>query len=82
MSDVFKTALLLAVLTAMLVLLGGALGGQQGMLIAFMLALVMNVASYWFIVNPFSGQALMRLFSTHPQMEERIARLRSMRVGA
>jgi heat shock protein HtpX len=44
----FKTAILLAVLTAMLVLLGGALGGQQGMVIAFVLALVMNFASYWF----------------------------------
>jgi len=47
MSNVFKTGLLLAVLTAMLVLLGGALGGQQGMLVAFMFALVMNFASYW-----------------------------------
>ncbi len=47
MSNVFKTALLLAVLTAMLVLLGGALGGQQGMMIAFVLALAMNFASYW-----------------------------------
>jgi heat shock protein HtpX len=47
MSNVFKTALLLAVLTAMLVLLGGALGGQQGMVIAFVLALAMNFASYW-----------------------------------
>jgi heat shock protein HtpX len=47
MSNIFKTALLLAVLTAMLVLLGGALGGQQGMVIAFVLALAMNFASYW-----------------------------------
>ena len=34
MSNVFKTALLLAVLTAMLVLIGGAIGGRNGMLIA------------------------------------------------
>ncbi|HWM77561.1 MAG TPA: zinc metalloprotease HtpX [Methylomirabilota bacterium] len=44
----FKTGLLLAVLTVMLVLLGGALGGQQGMMIAFILALAMNFVSYWF----------------------------------
>jgi heat shock protein HtpX len=32
-----------------------------------------------FIVNPFSGgQSLANLFSTHPPMEERIARLRRM----
>jgi heat shock protein HtpX len=48
MSNIFKTGLLLAVLTAMLVLLGGAIGGQQGMMIAFFLALVMNFVSYWF----------------------------------
>jgi heat shock protein HtpX len=48
MSNVFKTGLLLAVLTAMLVLIGGAIGGQQGMVVAFVIALVMNFVSYWF----------------------------------
>ena len=48
MSNILKTGLLLAVLTVMLVLLGGALGGQQGMMIAFFLALAMNFVSYWF----------------------------------
>jgi len=36
--------------------------------------------AHLFIVNPLSGQTLMRLFSTHPPIEERIARLRAMRV--
>ena len=35
--------------------------------------------AHLFIVNPLSGQSLMRLFSTHPPIEERIARLRAMR---
>jgi len=35
--------------------------------------------AHMFIVNPLSGRALMNLFSTHPPIEERIARLRSMR---
>jgi len=35
--------------------------------------------AHLFIVNPLSGQTLMRLFSTHPPLEERIARLRAMR---
>ena len=34
--------------------------------------------AHMFIVNPLSGGALMKLFSTHPPMEERIARLEAM----
>ncbi|HUW63088.1 MAG TPA: zinc metalloprotease HtpX [Spirochaetia bacterium] len=37
-------------------------------------------ASHLFIVNPLSGRSLAGLFSTHPPMEERIRRLRAMRV--
>src|SRR5688500_17121703 len=47
-ANTLKTVALLAVLTGMLVLIGRALGGPGGMVIAFGLALVMNVASYWF----------------------------------
>jgi heat shock protein HtpX len=36
--------------------------------------------AHLFIVNPLSGQTLAKLFSTHPPIEERIARLRAMRV--
>jgi heat shock protein HtpX len=35
--------------------------------------------AHLFIVNPLSGKALMNLFSTHPPLEDRIARLRSIR---
>ncbi len=34
--------------------------------------------SHLFIVNPLSGRSLMQLFSTHPPLEERIARLEAM----
>ncbi|MCX7793757.1 MAG: zinc metalloprotease HtpX [Thermodesulfovibrionales bacterium] len=34
--------------------------------------------SHMFIVNPLSGGGLMKLFSTHPPIEERIARLEAM----
>lgn len=61
MSNVFKTALLLAVLTAMLVLLGGALGGQQGALVAFVIALVMNFASYWW-----SDKIVLAMYGARP----------------
>jgi heat shock protein HtpX len=35
--------------------------------------------AHLFIVNPLSGRALVNLFSTHPPLEDRIARLRAMR---
>jgi heat shock protein HtpX len=34
--------------------------------------------AHMFIVNPLSGSSLMSLFSTHPPLEERIARLRGL----
>lgn len=34
--------------------------------------------AHMFIVNPISGKSLMKLFSTHPPIEERIARLEAM----
>jgi heat shock protein HtpX len=48
MGNVLKTGFLLAVLTCLVVLVGQAIGGQQGMLIALVMALVMNFVSYWF----------------------------------
>ncbi len=35
--------------------------------------------AHMFILNPFSGGGLTRLFSTHPSTDERIARLQAMR---
>jgi heat shock protein HtpX len=37
--------------------------------------------SHMFIVNPFSGGGVSRLFSTHPPIEERISRLEAMALG-
>ncbi len=37
--------------------------------------------AHLFIVNPLSGASLMNLFSTHPPIEARVARLRAMRVA-
>jgi len=38
-------------------------------------------SSHLFIVNPLSGKSLMSLFSTHPPIEERVAKLRAMGRG-
>jgi heat shock protein HtpX len=36
--------------------------------------------AHMFIIKPFTGQAIMRLFSTHPSTDERVARLRAMAI--
>jgi heat shock protein HtpX len=43
-----KTAILLAALSGLVILAGGAIDGQRGLVLAFGVALVMNVGSYWF----------------------------------
>ena len=48
MNNAVKTALLLGVLSALLLFLGEALGGAQGLLVGFVFAVATNVASYWF----------------------------------
>jgi heat shock protein HtpX len=48
MSNTLKTAILLGALSALLLLIGEALGGAQGLVIGFIFAVVTNFASYWF----------------------------------
>jgi heat shock protein HtpX len=48
MTTTLKTALLLGALSALLILAGGAIGGQNGLIIAFVIAIGMNLFSYWF----------------------------------
>ena len=48
MGNWFKTTLLLGIMTALLVWIGHLLGGRQGMLFAFIIALGMNFFSYWY----------------------------------
>jgi heat shock protein HtpX len=67
---VFKTGLLLAVLTAMLVLAGGAIGGQRGMMVAFFVALAMNFFSYWF-----SDKIVLRMYGAQPVDEAQAPQL-------
>jgi len=48
MANHFKTTLLMAALTGLALVVGYLLGGQGGMVIAFVVAAVMNFVSYWF----------------------------------
>ncbi len=73
MSNVFKTALLLAILTVMLVLIGGAIGGERGMVLAFGMALVINFSSYWF-----SDKIVLAMYGAQPIEEARAPGLYAM----
>ena len=48
MTSQLKTMFLLALLSGIIIVLGGMIGGRSGIIIAFGLALVMNVGSYWY----------------------------------
>ncbi|MGD8370740.1 MAG: zinc metalloprotease HtpX [Syntrophobacterales bacterium] len=48
MANQLRTTVLLAALTVLIVLFGRMFGGNQGMVIAFVFALIMNFGSYWF----------------------------------
>jgi len=44
----FKTALLLIILTLILIWIGNLIGGSQGAFVAFIFALILNGATFWF----------------------------------
>ena len=48
MANTLKTTLLLGLLTGLILWFGGYVGGQSGMMIAFLFALLMNFGAYWF----------------------------------
>src|SRR6266496_5016756 len=78
MSNTIKTALLLGVLSALLLFIGEALGGAQGMVIGFFFAVVTNFASYWFsdkiVLRMYNAQEVgpgHRLFDTVARLAQR-----------
>jgi heat shock protein HtpX len=77
MSNGLKTALLLGLLSGLLLMIGELLGGAQGLMFAFVLAVVMNFGSYFF-----SDKIVLRMYRAkqvgpeHPlyRLVERLAR--------
>lgn len=48
MMNAMKTTVLLAALTGLFILIGRYVGGREGMIVAFAIAMLMNFVSYWF----------------------------------
>lgn len=59
--NMLKTTFLMAILTILLMLIGGAIGGRGGMTTAFLLAGGMNFFSYWF-----SDKIVLRMYQAKP----------------
>jgi heat shock protein HtpX len=56
-----KTFILIAAMTALFAAVGYMIGGQSGMMIAFMIAAVMNIGSYWF-----SDSIVLKMYKAQP----------------
>jgi heat shock protein HtpX len=58
MTNVVKTTVLLGVMTGLLLMIGELIGGGQGLIFGFVIAVVMNFGSYWF-----SDKIVLRMYS-------------------
>lgn len=71
MSNTVKTALLLGVLSALLLLIGEALGGAEGLVLGFVFAVATNFASYWF-----SDKIVLRMYGAQEaEPDSRLVRI-------
>ena len=73
MTSQIKTFLLLALLSGVIIALGGLVGGRTGIIIAFVLALAMNVGSYWF-----SDSIVLRMYNARELSPEEAPYLHTM----
>ena len=73
MSNVLKTGLLLGVLTALFVLGGRAVAGEQGMIVGLVIAAIVNVGSYWF-----SDKIVLAMYGAQPVDEAQAPGLHAM----
>ncbi len=75
----FRTTLLMTALIVLFVLIGQAIYGQQGMIIAFAIAVALNFGSYWF-----SDKVVLRMYRAQevsreeaPELVDMVDRLRT-----
>src|SRR6201987_5435729 len=69
MGNTFKTAFLLTLLTLLLMFIGRAFGGQNGMLLALIIAAVMNFVSYFY-----SDKIALAMYNAQPVTREQLPR--------
>jgi heat shock protein HtpX len=75
--NTLKTTLLLGLLTGLLVIAGGVIGGNSGMLLGFVFAVVLNFGSYWFsdkIALKMAGAREVS-YAEAPELHDMVARL-------
>jgi heat shock protein HtpX len=70
MGNTFKTAFLLTALTLLLIFVGRIFGGQNGMLIALILAAVLNFVSYFY-----SDKIALAMYRAKPATREELPRV-------
>jgi heat shock protein HtpX len=75
--NIFKTMVLMTGLTLVLLWAGNALGGQSGMTVALVFALIMNAFSYWFsdkiVLKMYKAREVSR--ADAPELYEMVRRL-------
>jgi heat shock protein HtpX len=73
--NALKTVLLLGALTGLLLLIGDALGGTTGLVMALVLAVVMNLGSFWFSdrIALSMGGARLVSYSEAPELHDMVA---------
>jgi heat shock protein HtpX len=76
MTGYLKTAALLGLLTALIVVAGGALGGEQGIVLAFGFAVLMNAGAWWF-----SDKIVLALYRARPVSEAEAPELHAVVQG-
>jgi len=69
MGNTFKTAFLLTAMTLLLLFIGRAFGGQNGMIFALIFAGVMNFVSYFF-----SDKIALAMYRAQPVTREQLPR--------
>lgn len=77
MTSSFKTVVLLGLMSGLFVTIGHSLGGQSGMVMALLMACVMNIGMYWF-----SDRIVLKLHraelvtaDSHPELVAMVSRL-------
>ncbi len=71
--NMLKTVFLMTLMMVLLILIGSLIGGQQGMIMAFGISLLMNFGSYWF-----SDKIVLMMYKAKEVTEAEAPRLYSM----